>query len=318
MVRHNLFIVYVLLILTTVTWGLNVVMLKYLSSIFPVIQLGAWRISIAALCLLLFTFKHWSKVILSLSLKSWLLLFFIGFTSIFGHQLLIMKGLQITSGSMGSLILALNPLMTTLFSMAFLGEKFTMRRFVGIGIGFFGVILVVGQPSEYGLSTLSGDLIVFISMLAYVIGGLLIKELLKEVDVYTVTAWSHFFGAIMLLAVWIIYPSPEVMTPTEPFAYFVMIFSAVVATALCTTWWNNGIKVIGPSKTTLFLNGMPLSSLLFSALLLNEKISLVHGAALICIIIGISIGVHQKSRNTIKNYHRVETVIDASIVIEKS
>lgn len=315
MVRHNL-MVYVLLAFTTMIWGLNVVMLKYLSSIFPVLQLGAWRITLAAICLLIFTYKHWHKNIFKLKMKHWLLLFLIGFTSIFGHQLLIMKGLQLTSGSMGSLILALNPLMTSLIAMTFLGEKFTLKRFVGIGFGLFGVILVVGQPSEFGLSTLTGDVTVFISMLAYVVGGLLIKIAVKELDVFTVTSFSHLFGALLLVFFWITSGSSETVVTGEPFAYFVMAFSAVVATALCTTWWNNGIKMIGPSKTTLFLNGMPLSSLIFSSIFLNETIYFVHGVALVFIIVGISIGISHPGKATIQ-YRRMNTFARSTVVTDR-
>ncbi|MCD8503099.1 MAG: DMT family transporter [Bacillaceae bacterium] len=298
--KHQNFMVYVLLAITTSIWGLNVVMVKYLSMAFPVLQLGAWRISIAAFCLLIFTYKHWRKVVFKLTMKQWLLLFLIGVSSIFGHQLLLMKGLQMTSGSMGSLILALNPLMTSLIAMTFLGEGFTLKRFIGIGFGFFGVVLVVGQPSEFGLSTLTGDITVFMSMLAYVIGGLLIKEAVKEVDVFTVTSFSHLFGAVLLVFAWIVSGGSENVVTGEPFSYFVMAFSGVVATALCTTWWNNGIKVIGPSKTTLFLNGMPLSSLIFSSIFLNEKIFLVHGVALVFIVVGISIGVSRTKKASMK------------------
>jgi len=290
-IKNKEALIFGLLGFVTIIWGLNVIMVKYLSGIFPVIQMSAWRITIATVFLLLFTYKHWSKSVKAISIRSWILLFFIGFSSIFLHQIFLAKGLNLTSGSVGSLILGLNPLMTALFAMFLLGDKFELKRFIGIGLGFFGVILIVGQPSHSGVSSLVGDAIVFLSMLAYVAGGLLIKKAVEEVNVLTVTTISHVFGAILLLGTWMIQPSSETVIPVEGFPYAVMIFSGCIATALCTTLWNMAIQVIGPSRTTLFLNIMPLSSLFFAAIFLNEKIIWLHGIALLFIMVGIYLGI---------------------------
>lgn len=285
-----------LLGIVTVIWGLNVIMIKYLAQIFPVIQLAAWRIGIATLCLLAFTYRHWLPAIQKLSWKSWLYIILIGLTSIFAHQTLIAKGLQLTSGSTGSLILALNPLTTILLAMLFLGEKFEWKRFLGVGLGFFGVIIVVGQPTSADEGSLWGDSIMFLSMLAYVVGGLLIKKAIETVDVITITTFSHVVGSVVLWITWFLFPGEGVVYEASGFAYFVLFFSGCVATALCTTWWNMGIKVIGPSRTTMFLNLMPLSSLVFAALLLNEQLHWLHAVSLLLIISGIYLGSVKKHK----------------------
>lgn len=277
-----------LLGIVAIIWGLNVIMIKYLSVIFPVIQLAAWRIGIATLCLVIFTFRFWRASLRSITLKSWVYILFIGLTSIFAHQTLIAKGLQLTSSSTGSLILALNPLTTLLLAMLFLGEKFVWRRFLGIGLGFFGVIMVIGIPS--GETSLTGDFIMFLSMLAYVAGGLFIKKASEQVDVITITTLSHVAGSIILFITWLIFPGESIVYEASGFAYLVLFFSGSVATALGSTWWNMGIKKIGPSRTTMFLNLMPLSSLIFAVLLLNEKLHWIHGVSLFLIIVGIYLG----------------------------
>lgn len=308
-------LILILLGIVTVIWGLNVIMIKYLATIFPIIQLGAWRITIATICLLLFTYKYWTKSIRMMSLKSWILVFFIGLSSIFAHQLLIAQGLKLTSGSVGSLILALNPLTTALLAMLFLGDRFEMKRFLGIGLGFFGVILVVGQPSTHGLSSVWGDAIIFLSMLSYVAGGLLIKQVVQEVDVISVTTFSHVVGAILLLLTWLIYPVEPMIYQVSGFSYAVMIFSGCIATALCTTWWNMGIREIGPSRTTLFLNLMPMSSLVFASIFLGETISWIHGFALLFIMIGIYLGL-SKEKNTSLNLPRKKTIVKPPLALK--
>ncbi|RXZ02717.1 EamA family transporter, partial [Fictibacillus sp. S7] len=46
--------------------------------------------------------------------------------------------------------------------------------------------------------------------------------------------------------------------------------------------------------TTLFLNVMPISSLFFAALFLNEKIHLYHALALLLIVAGIYLGLSRQ------------------------
>jgi drug/metabolite transporter (DMT)-like permease len=285
-----------LLSFVTVIWGLNVIMIKYLSGIFPVIQLGAWRIAVAAVCLLVFTWGKWLPSVRSVAFKGWVFIFLAGFSSIFLHQLLVSEGLKNTTGSAGSLILGLNPLTTALLAMMFMGDRFELRRFIGIGLGFFGVMLVVGHPNAAEGDMLRGNLFVFLSMLAYVAGGLLIKQSVKYANVFIITTFSHVFGAILLLIMWLVYPVEATVTAAPRFAYLVMIFSGAVATALCTTWWNMAISEIGPSKTTLFLNVMPISSLIFASIFLNEAIHWYHSFALVLIVFGIYLGLVPKKQ----------------------
>ncbi len=298
MEKKRYYLLLVLLSLVTVIWGLNVIMIKYLSGIFPVVQLSAWRISMAALGLMLFTYGKWKLGIKQLSKSAWFLIFLVGFTSIFLHQLLISQGLRYTTGSAGSLILGLNPLTTALLAMLFLGDKFELKRFIGIGMGFIGVILVVGHPGATGTDATKGNLFVFLSMLAYVAGGLLIKQAVKQASVYQVTAFSHLFGAVLLMIMWAVHLVQPAVYHVHWFSFGVMAFSGCIATALCTSWWNMAISEIGPSKTTLFLNVMPISSLFFASLFLNEKIHWYHSLALLLIVAGIYLGLARKKEST--------------------
>ncbi|GAA0380140.1 DMT family transporter [Bacillus horti] len=289
--RSELYI-FILLGSVTVIWGLNVIMIKYLSTIFPTIQLAAWRIVIAAIFLLFFTSRYWKPALRSMSKKSWIYISLIALTSIFAHQIWMAQGLQLTTGSVASLILALNPLTTILLAMVFMGEKFEWKKFIGVGLGFFGVIIVVGQPAAEGSSVFLGDSIIFLAMLSYVAGGLLIKKAAEDVDILTITTFSHVLGALMLLIAWAFAPlaGQPIVYEVSGFTYFVLFFSGSAATALCTTLWNIGIKEIGPSRTTMFLNLMPLSSLVFAAIFLNEQLKWIYAIALILIITGIYIG----------------------------
>lgn len=282
--------VYLTLCAVIVIWGLNVVMIKYLA-FFPPALIAAIRMSIAALTLLPIVLWKTGKV--KITPKDWGYITAVGITSIALHQIFIAWGIQHTTAGTASLILGLNPLATALLAIPVLSEKLTKRKALGIILGFTGVLLVVATNSQGVSFNGWGDLLVFISMLLYVIGGLLIRKVTaRGIPVLTVTAYSHLIASILLWATAAtIYPIDVFLhIDTRPFTWLVIGTSAVLATGIGTLGWNYGIRQLGAGRTAIFLNGMPLTSLLFAALLLDEDLKIYHAVALLLIIMGVYLG----------------------------
>ncbi|WP_217282891.1 DMT family transporter [Paenibacillus alginolyticus] len=169
--------IYFILAMVVISWGLNIVMVKYLTQFISPMLVAAIRMPLAGIVLLPFVFKKFGFY--KPNAKQWGLLFLIGLTSIFFHQLFLAYGVVTTTATNASLILGLNPLTTALLASIFIGEKFSMRLGLGILFGFSGVVLVVTSKladSSVGLSGW-GDLIMLLSMLGYVVGALFIKKL---------------------------------------------------------------------------------------------------------------------------------------------
>ena len=178
-----------------------------------------------------------------LSRYDWLLIAMVALSSITLHQILLAWGVQSTSAGNASLILSLNPLATALLAAPLLGELLTKRKALGITVGFAGVLIVV--TSQSGDISLNGwgDLIVFGSMLVYVVGGLFIRKATdRGIPVLVVTAYSHAIGSVML---WVtagtIYPMETLTTiDTRPFTWLVILASALLSSAMGTVGWNYG------------------------------------------------------------------------------
>ena len=144
-----------------------------------------------------------------------------------------------------------------------------------------------------------GDAIMFFSMLMYVTGGLLIRKLVvRGVPVLLITALSQMFGIVFLWAAALVQQPASYYFSLEvsPFQWLVIFVSGALSTALGSVGWNYGIRQLGASRTAVFLNGMPMASLLFAALFLGEQLKLVHVLALFMIVGGVYLG----SRNLVK------------------
>lgn len=286
-------LIYLILALVVASWGLNIVMVKYLTESAPPFLVAAVRMPLAGLALLPFAWRKygWYKP----SPKQWLLLVLIGVTSIFLHQLFLASGVVTTTATNASLILGLNPLTTALLAALFVGERMSLRLFVGIVIGFSGVVIVVLSKSADASIALSGwgDLIMVLSMLAYVVGGLLIKTVsATNMPTLVITAYSTIIGGIMLNAgAFMKYGvSAYGHVHFAALGWIVMLLSAWVASSLGTLGWNHGIKLLGANKTAMFINGMPFASMIGAVLFLDERIGWIHLLAFVLTTAGIFVG----------------------------
>jgi drug/metabolite transporter (DMT)-like permease len=284
--------IYAILVMVVISWGLNIVMVKYLTQSLSPLLVAAVRMPLAGIVLLPFVWKMHGFY--KPTARQWGLLVLVGLTSIFFHQLFLAYGVVTTTATNASLILGLNPLTTALLAALFVGEKFTFRLAVGILLGLSGVILVIFTKSADSTVDLSGwgDIIMLLAMLAYVVGGLFIKKIsATPIPNLVVTAYSTVIGGVFLNLGTVVYlgPSSYQQIHLTGTAWIVMLLSAWVASSLGTLGWNYGIKLMGANRTAMFLNGMPFASIVGGIIFLNEKIGWIHVVAFMLTTLGIVI-----------------------------
>jgi drug/metabolite transporter (DMT)-like permease len=285
--------IYFILAAVVIAWGLNVVLVKYLTELIPPILVASIRMPLAGVFLL---FIAWRKYgFYRPSAKQWVLLFYVAATSIFVHQIFLAYGVVSTSATNASLILGLNPLVTALLASLFLNEKLNWKLGLGVILGFTGVVLAVtakSTDSSVGL-TGWGDVVMILSMLGYVSGGLFMKRVIStDIPILVITAYSTLLGGILIniTAIFVIGPSGYGELHLSAMAWGVMFLSAWGASSIGTLAWNHGIKALGAGRTALFLNGMPFASMVSGLIILGERIRWIHLAAFVLITAGIIIG----------------------------
>lgn len=287
-------IIYGILAAVTITWGLNVVLIKYLTQFISPMLVVAIRMPLAGIAVLLFAWMRygWYRP----QLKQWILIVYVALTTIFIHQILMSYGVVETTATNAALILGLNPLITALLAALFTKEKLNWRLGIGAIIGFSGVVIAVTSKSGNSSISLSGwgDLIMFLSMLGFVVGGLLVKQVMTTgIPILVVSAYSTLLGGILINigAVFVIGTSGyNELLQLDLLAWTAMIISALGASALGTIGWNYGIKMLGAARTALFLNGLPFASMVGGAIILHEHILFIHFVAFVLTVVGIIIG----------------------------
>jgi drug/metabolite transporter (DMT)-like permease len=88
---------------------------------------------------------------------------------------------------------------------------------------------------------------------------------------------------------------------TVPLADWLVVgYLIVFATALGQQAWLYGVQGIGPSRAGVFVNLIPVSALILSALLLGEQIGLTEVAGIVLVLAGVWLVNRQSARPTYK------------------
>jgi drug/metabolite transporter (DMT)-like permease len=274
-------------------------MIKYLTQFFPPLALAPIRLTLAVFLLFpLVVYKHGSH---RLSREAWLMVGGAAVFSVFLHHVTMTWGLAATSGTHGALILGLSPLFVALLASRLMHEPFTWPKGLGILLSFSGVVMVVGGDTR-GTASLTGDAVMFASMLAFVAGTLFIKRGTALVSPLLVAAYSTLLGAAGLLVLGLgVNEAWYYEGAFAPAPLAVLAFSSFVNTALGAVWWNMGIQRVGASKTTLFQNGIPVAGVFTAALWLGEQLHWNHLAALALVLAGVCLGTGVLGRGRAKD-----------------
>lgn len=299
------FRITIMMITVVLLWGLNVVMLKYLTNYYPPLALAGIRMVLAALFLLPAAFYPggWQPV----PRAAWGPICGVALFNIFLHQITLSWGVNATSATHASLILALNPLFTTLVASRTVDEPLTWNKIIGVVLGLSGVLFIVTNKTDAGQATILGDAVMFMSMLVYVAGSLCVKTGTRHTRPLIITVYSHLVAAPFLVALgWVVNPVWLYDGALEPWPIFVLLFSSWFSTALGAILWNTGIHRIGASTASLFLNGQPVVGLFASAFFLAERLVWQHYLALFLVLVAVTLGTGAHTRWKKQNEEKKE------------
>jgi drug/metabolite transporter (DMT)-like permease len=131
----------------------------------------------------------------------WIFLY-MGFFGVTINQICFTVGLRYTSVSHASVIVGMGPIYTLIFAVLFKLEAATWRKAIGMILAFAGIAVMA---SENGISPHSpsvlGDAITMTGSIGFAMYMVLGKRLGGRYDPLTMTAFSHYAGALLVLPV---------------------------------------------------------------------------------------------------------------------
>jgi drug/metabolite transporter (DMT)-like permease len=206
-----------------------------------------------------------------------------------GYHIFFYKALELTTAIHASLIASTNPFFTYVLSIIFLKSQVKGKKFFYIMMAMMGVGLIVvdWQPSLIFSGGINpGDLIMFVGVFAWASYSILVKRYISIYNPMILTT-SVFVTTTILLA-----PFADYSKVLNLFSYPLNVVMGVFYMGIFPTVFGYmiqqySIKEIGPEKTNIFINLVPVFTVVLSVVILGENLNILNMIAGAIVVSGV-------------------------------
>ncbi len=205
--------------------------------------------------------------------RQWVATLALGATGILAYNLFFLGALARLPASRTSLIVALNPVVTIAAAAVLFGERMGRLRWTGAALALAGVWIVVtrGDLLATGGGAIGpGELMMFGAVCAWAAYTLIGRSVLTGLSPLAASAYAALFGTGMLALV----AAPDVARVGREAAtlevLLAVLYLGVLGTGVAFVWYYQALRAIGPSRTVIFNNLVPVFGATFGVLLLGE------------------------------------------------
>ncbi len=224
------------------------------------------------------------KMLKTFSVKQYAEMAGLGFLGLFVYSALYYYALGPLTAGEACILNYLWPMMLVLFSCILLKEKLTLKKAAALLCSFAGVMLIsFGGSSEKGAARWIGMAACIIAAACYGLYCVLGKKRDFDQTVLLTVVWFTVTVCCCVLG-----PLIETWTPVKGMRWIGLLWLGVFVNAAAYLTW--GLALQKAKSTALVANLayiVPFLSLLLSAAVLKEKITLAAAAALVLIVGGI-------------------------------
>lgn len=265
--------IYLRLILTMIFWGGTFVAGRIASEEMHPYAAATGRFLIASVALLLFIYMK-EKKFPRLNGRQWVAMVLLGLTGVFSYNMLFFIGLQHVEAGRGAMIIAANPVVTTILAILLLGERFNCIKSIGIFVAVAGTITVISRGD---LSSIlqgaigKGELCLLGCVFSWAAYALIGRKMLVKIPPLVAVAYSCLTGVFFLLAAAIVNGSAAELLHPSTRGGISLLYLALFGTALGFCWFYEGVRALGAARASLFVNLVPVSGVLLGILVLGER-----------------------------------------------
>lgn len=276
------------MVLAAIFWSGAFIAGKFSIEEFPVFSLVFFRFLIATAIIFVIMIRvedNWK--ITKKDLKMFLTL---GIVGMVGYHVFFFLSLKFTTATNSSLIGAINPIVTTVLACIFLKEKVNRKNIIGILMSLLGVILITTNGNLSLLLSLKfniGDILMIIAVICWASYGILSKKALEVYSPIKITSYAFLTCTIILVPFVILEKPWTFIQDTTINGWISILYMAIFPSVFGYLIQQMSNKKIGPTKTSLYINLVPVFSMILAFFILGEEISIIKIGAGILIISGI-------------------------------
>ena len=260
----------------------------------PPLALSLSRWLIASVLLLPFAWRRLPRQWPELKRHLPALVFLASFM-IFGSTMSVMA-VYYTTATNAVLVNASQPAITAALAFAIAGTALLPRQRLGIVCAFVGILVMVTRADIDVLRNLDfniGDLIMLLAVIGWSTYAVLLPRRDYTPDGITLMLLISVAGSLFLAPAWYV---EAVVVGRFEFTRGVvaaMLYLALFPTLLATVSWNIAIRAVGPNRTAIFVNLIPISGAALAAFFLGERLEAYHLIGAAFVLAGIWLAVRR-------------------------
>ena len=277
-----------LLVLTSVFWAGNVIVGRAVAGQIPPVTLACLRWVLASSIFLPFAIAHLRKDWDALR-RNWAILLFLGLIGPACFNTLAYMGLVSTEALNGLVLNAAGPMFIAVTAWALFNDRITAGQAAALGIGFFGVLIIVvkGDPATLsGFHFNPGDLLLVAAIVCWAVYTACLRKRPAiswqsfNLVTYAIAAFANLPFAIVENA-----GSQHMSASWASIA--AVLYVAIFPSLLAYIFYNRGVELLGAARAGIYLFLIPVFGAVLAMVYLNEKLHAYHAAGFALIVAGI-------------------------------
>ena len=283
--RTDLLVLCVVLI-----WAASFSVVKYALREMGPLSFATVRFGTASVMLLVWVWVSEGKPVIRR--EDWARVILVALTAIGVYQVFFTVGLQYTTASNSSLMLATIPAWTAMFAAASGQERIAPLQVVGMLTSFVGVALTIrggGDGFQLAWDSVRGDALTLVAAALSGASAVLSKRLLSKYSALRVMGISMLCGSLFLMVI----SAPQMVAQEWAHlswgTWLALAFSAVPAAGLAYVIWFKSIGEIGASRTAIFNNLIPPVAILIAVATLGERFTPMQALGALVILMGVAL-----------------------------
>ncbi len=270
----NNILVYAAIVTASIFWGMSYLSAKVaLSALTPLALIfSRFLIGLAVLFIIL-KIKEKEVKILKKDIPR---VACAGLTGVALYAFFENNGIKLISASSASMIIASIPIFSLIGERIIHKNKFTVKKMISVVLSVLGVFLIItGNMSGSEFSGhIIGYIFMFFAALSWVTYNFITKPLYENYSGLTITFFQLLFGTAALAPFAIFhFPSGAVLSKT---IVLNVLYLGIFCSAIAYFLYVFALNQLGVTTTTLFVNFLPVVTVISSFFILHERITLLQ------------------------------------------
>ncbi len=290
-INKNTIIGIGLAIAAAIIWSGNFIVAKTAAATIPPVMLSFLRWFFATLLIAPFAFKKYRQE-RHIVMQHKRYFFFTAFTGFTCYNVFLYLAGHYTSAINLALIGSLSsPIFAVAIAAIFFKEKVSLLRTIGLLLCIIGIVILITKGSWARLKTFHfefGDLLSMLGALCFAIYTNLAKNKPKGISSINFLFVGFCIGTSLLLPSMVVeYLILQKPLPITLSVVGIIAYLSIGCSFLAYLFWNQSIELIGPSRTVLFSNLIPIFSTFEAVILLGERFTNIHFISGFIVLVGL-------------------------------